>query len=208
MKRFLENVALVMLISMFCAVGAYAQPAPQTRQQVDLNEAKNHNTPWSCSVVNVTILPFVHSTVLSKSISDLNKLTQMDVTLGLVSTQRTWTVDDCSIEVGYINTSLYIASELSASSSELAKCAFDHVMEHEQEHLAIYRRHLATLKERAELRLPQARTLGELHKALDFLTLSTRPDHAQLDSPEEYAKNSHVCHGKLKKIMMNYINGR
>jgi hypothetical protein len=197
-------IAGIMFLGM---VTAYASPEARNadvgaKDHVEARQSDAH-TAWSCDKVNVTILPFHNDTILSKSISDLNLLTKMDVTLGLVITQRTWTVEDCNIEIGYINTSLYIARELSAS-----QCAFDHVMEHEQEHLAIYRRHIATLKERAEQRLPQAKTLGELHTALNFLTLSPRPDHAQLDSPEEYAKNVHVCRGKIKQIMLNYINGR
>jgi len=216
-RNILEAAAIVMAIMLIAMVTAQAQPAAldvrqSGSQPINLNDVKNHNTAWSCDKVNVTALPFRHDTILSQSISDLNKMTKMAVTLGLVAAQRTWTVgrqlpdgsyDDCDIQVGYINASLYIASELAEN-----QCAFDHVMRHEQEHIAIYRRHLATLKERTEQRLPQAKTLGELHKALDFLTSSTRPDHAQLDSPAEYATNMTACRGDIKQIMFNYINNR
>lgn len=41
-----------------------------------------------------------------------------------------------------------------------------------------------------------------LHTALDALLKEVRPEHNALDSVDEYQRNSHVCGGAVRKILL------
>jgi hypothetical protein len=142
----------------------------------------------ACQALEVEVLPLVVREDHSAPMRDLARLAHSDITFGAVFARRTWTIDGCRVTVGYTDVVLRIAAELTRND-----CAFAHVMTHEQEHLAIYRRHLATLAARVQARAAEA----DLNAVLDDETKSARADHAALDSPDEYHSNVTACRGRI-----------
>jgi hypothetical protein len=144
-----------------------------------------------CTSLEVEVLPLVVREDHSVPVRELSRMAHSDFTVGAVFAQRTWTIDGCRVTVGYTNVVLRVAAELTGNA-----CTFAHVMTHEQEHLAIYRRHLATLAARVQARAAEA----DLDAVLDDETKSARADHAALDSPEEYHANVTACRGRILSL--------
>lgn len=51
-------------------------------------------------------------------------------------------------------------------------------------------------------RLDDGMAAATLHTALDALLKEVRPEHNALDSVDEYQRNSHVCGGAVRKILL------
>lgn len=90
----------------------------------------------------------------------------------------------CVVKVGYKPVKVRVAHELTAD-----KCAFDHVMTHEEKHVSYYREALATIAKRIEARAGEPNLARVVMQELE----APKPRHKALDSQEEYRTNWTAC---------------
>jgi hypothetical protein len=120
------------------------------------------------------------------------------------------------VTVGYRDVIVYIASEIPRDS-----CAFDETMGHEQKHVAVNRELLHEFAPMIEARLrdymrlngvfrtrnakyAEATMQAKLQAITDDMIAQMQNENIarqrQVDSPQEYARLSHVCNGQLSQI--------
>lgn len=113
-----------------------------------------------------------------------------------------------SLRVGYEDVVLHVARELKAD-----QCAFDHVFEHEMEHIRIYQRHLEGIEDRIRGRLMKHPGWASRHGAPAYEVVreamklamqeldAVMVEHNRLDSPEEYGRNAIACEGGVLRLI-------
>lgn len=139
--------------------------------------------------IRINVLPLEVKHDYSLSFEDMRRLGFGFV--GAVVTTATVRIDGCTATVGWRDTTLFVIRELKRN-----QCAFDHVLEHEEEHIRIYRRALETLEARVR---EAARTLP-LPEAAQREVLAVRAAHKAHDSDEEYDRNHTACGGRIVKL--------
>ncbi|MDD5586731.1 MAG: hypothetical protein PHY92_07240 [Alphaproteobacteria bacterium] len=129
-------------------------------------------------------------------------------------------IEHIDASVGYREVTIYIASELSSDP-----CAGQHVMTHEQRHVAVNRKilkeYVPIIQERlssyfrlyGRLIAPNAEFAETLvrEKAtaiLQEMTLKMLEENRRrqrlVDTPEEYARNNVVCNGRINALVHQY----
>lgn len=146
----------------------------------------------ACESVNVVVEPFVVQHDYTKTYRQINALAGDAGVLGMLRMSIEYSVQGCDVVVGYRGATLYVASELTRN-----RCAFEHVLEHEQGHVAIYERHIATLAARIKAR----KSAPDLFEAVQAEALSPEAENRAHDSPEEYARNKTACFGKIGPLV-------
>lgn len=149
----------------------------------------------TCTEITVKVLPFTVEHDYSKSFNELNALGNGSE-VGMVRALYTKRVDGCSAQVGWTQARLFIASELRRS-----QCAFDHVLEHENEHVRIYTEGMTGMADRIRQRVAAGQRLSE---AVDAESNAIRAQHREHDSPDEYRKNHTACRGAIKRLALGY----
>jgi hypothetical protein len=139
--------------------------------------------------ITINVLPLEVKHDYTLSFEDMQRLGYGFV--GAVVTTATARIDGCTVTVGWRDTTLYVIRELKRN-----QCAFDHVLEHEEEHIRIYRRARETL----EARIREAAKTLSLQEAAEREVLAVRAAHRAHDSPEEYAKNDTACNGRVRRL--------
>lgn len=129
----------------------------------------------ACDTVSITVLPFEPVTA-SKPYAALGFA-------GAVYATPVVTRDECTLTVGYTDVTLYVARELTGDA-----CAVAHVTAHEEEHVRLYRAHLATLAARIAA---GGDALTELH--------AVRAAHKALDATDN--DNGRACRGRILKLI-------
>lgn len=181
----------------------------------------------ACVRLDVTIVPFLPVNDFSRSLAELTSgavAQHRDVSaardrgdnavqylmLGHVNVRRSVDIqtrlaaNGCGavvITAGYVDVVLRVARELPPGS-----CAFDHVYQHEMQHLAIYRAHLEWLRSSIAQRLQPLLTgdptrwaplaADEVARALDEVQVQ----HAAIDGPELHRSNMQACGGELRRL--------
>jgi hypothetical protein len=150
----------------------------------------------TCESLTVNVLPFEVTEDHTWSVRQLTEAANkkgagLVAVFGAVFASSAVAVQGCTVWVGYTKVILRVASELKDD-----ECTFTHVRSHEQEHLRIYRTHLATVAERVQKHVALAGTEALGHALMDELA-SSKADHAALDSPTEYATNLTACNGNV-----------
>ncbi len=148
----------------------------------------------ACEKVEIQVLPFTVQTNFDKTMPELVKL-GLGGEVGMVLTRSSTTFKDCKLTVGFKDPVLYVASELKAN-----RCAFNHVLNHEQEHVRIYQAGLAKMEDKLKARIEA----GEHpFKAGEAEIAAIRAQHQTFDSPEEYALNETVCRKQIVALTGN-----
>lgn len=145
----------------------------------------------ACESVEVDVLPFEYAEkpAAFAALSRVNG----GPTFGLVQAAATARLDGCKLVVGYRPATLSVANELRAD-----QCAYDHVMAHELEHVAIYRRALAGAGDRLRAAVPQRGFV-----AVEAFFDDVRAAQAAHDSDEEYGANLTACSGRVVALTMH-----
>jgi len=144
----------------------------------------------------------------SRSAKDEGSVGNTEASTSAVN-KMSWDAQGCAtlnITVGFTNTTVYVAKELNRSP-----CAREHVLEHELEHIAIYRRALQTLASRVTLKLepkiariaPTALNGSDVDELLNAAmdeAATVMVEHAAFDSPAEYARNFTACDGAIARL--------
>lgn len=112
--------------------------------------------------------------------------------VGAVFATRHFRVDGCKVTVGYRNVVLSVARELHSN-----RCLYNHVREHEERHLAIYRDELTRLAPR----LAAEAQVMSVEKAAEAAFDAIRAEHAAFDTDDEYARNSRVCRRAMASLI-------
>jgi hypothetical protein len=110
---------------------------------------------------------------------------------------------------GYRNALMRIASELPKGS-----CAYEHVLEHENEHARLYAEHLPKAVEKAQdvadrrapAHWPRSHQEAGAEAALLLFTVlrEVMPAQHAFDSDEEYAKNATACDRAIPRILKRH----
>jgi hypothetical protein len=98
----------------------------------------------------------------------------------------------CEVEYDYEPLRLVMSAELLSN-----QCAYEHVMEHELEHVAIYQDFIASLPTYLP---PLIKALG-LKAAVEQSLEVVKATQAAHDSPQEYAKNHTACGGAVLRAV-------
>ncbi len=126
-------------------------------------------------------------------------------------------IEKIDASIGYRNVTIYIAQEIARDS-----CAMGHVLEHERKHVAVNRGVLVNYVPRIQNKLKEYMQINGVYRGAD-------PDYAEslmrektefilkdaarkimdenrrlqksVDTPEEYARNSVVCGGRINDIV-------
>jgi hypothetical protein len=149
----------------------------------------------TCDQVDIHVLPFEVKEDFAQPHRWLAKRADDLGIVGAVITTSTIRVQGCDVVLGYLDPVLYVVRELTGNV-----CAHEHVLEHEREHVRIYRDHLSTLEKRISERakgIEQSKLLAVANEELSRV----RAIHAAHDSPEEYDKNNHVCDGRIPRLV-------
>lgn len=130
-------------------------PENQSSSREEVPEAVSDVTP-GCTRLDFHVIPFVYKENFSTSVNALgdtlvsgkaHNAPGTGFGLGLVRAERDVTVtarvgtDGCrvfGVHLGFVNNHLFVGRELRAKA-----CVFEHILNHELEHVALYRRFLA-----------------------------------------------------------------
>lgn len=152
------------------------------------------NVASACNAdeIHINVLPFDVQTDFDHTYKQLQEIGVNGGEVGLVKTNAFVRVDGCTATVGWKAPVLYVASELQRD-----QCAFNHVLEHEQEHVRIYQQAAATLEDRVRA---SARVKPLFEASVDAVT-AVRAAHAAHDSDEEYSRNATACNGQVARLI-------
>lgn len=143
---------------------------------------------YACETVEVNVLPITVTTHFDKSAAQITDLSEGIGYYGFTSAQKGFGIEGCKVTVGWMNVELYVARELLSD-----QCSFEHVLKHENEHVAIYQRNLDGIAAALQGQTPtKALIIAEMNKARAF--------HVEHDSPEEYHLNVTACFGNIAKL--------
>lgn len=152
-------------------------------------------TERACAEPAIEALPFepVISTRLSHA--ELTALGGGDPLAGAVVTLRTAELSDdgCTLRAGWSRPVIYIAAELTRN-----RCAYDHVLTHELEHVRIYTAALQLLPLRIRALMHQGHTA---QAAAEQALIEVRAQHAAHDSDEELATNRTACGRRIPRLL-------
>jgi len=165
------------------AIAALAAPTAQAR-----TPASTAGALCDPAAVRVVLLPFEAREAYTLAYAEL-----ASPHAGQVRQTYTVRVEDCTAIVGYASPVLYVARELAQDD-----CAFDTVLAHEREHLAIYRRALADL----EARIRAAALTRPLFDAARLELQAVRAEHLAFDRAEDVARrNARACGGSILRLL-------
>jgi hypothetical protein len=146
-----------------------------------------------CETVNMNVLPLPDPVVTtSLGFNDLNTKYGTTDLIGLVAVRPIIRVEGCTVTVGYEQPQLYVAAEVARD-----ECFRAHVMEHEQEHVAIYRRHLMTLE--ASIRADVGNS-DDLASVVTRRHLEVRKEHQAHDA-DVASENARACNRRLRRLL-------
>lgn len=146
-----------------------------------------------CERLSVNVLPLAEPTIdTTRSLADLRAMTGVKLaTFGGTEVDNAVGSVGCKVTMGYVNPTIYVAREIAANA-----CTLAHVLEHEHEHVAIYRRHLVGIAERMQAN----RDAPDLNAAAQSELRSVKAAHDAHDSPAEYQRNATACKGALTRF--------
>lgn len=150
-----------------------------------------HHSRAACESVQVNVLPLEVVEDHSMPSARLAAVTDGIALFGAVFAVFRAEAADCVVTAGYTDVVLRVASELQRN-----QCAFDHVREHELEHVRIYRDALATLAARIQARAGEADLVAVARQEV----AAVRVAHRAHDSDDEYAKNRTACRGRILSL--------
>lgn len=143
----------------------------------------------------IEALPFTPELSTRLSHAELTALGGGDPLAGAVVTLRTAELSDdgCTLRAGWARPVIYIAAELAGN-----RCAYDHVLTHELEHVRIYTAALQLLPLRIRVLMHQGYAP---QAAAELALLEVRAAHAAHDSDEELATNRTACGRRIPRLL-------
>lgn len=149
----------------------------------------------ACHEPAVQPLPFEPVLDTRLTHAQLTTLAGGDPLAGAVFARRhvALSADGCTLSVGWAQPVIYIAAELLGN-----RCAFEHVLAHEMEHVRIYRAALVALPQRiGALRAQGLASVAAAEQAL----IEVRALHAAHDNPDELGTNRTACRRRIPVLL-------
>lgn len=143
----------------------------------------------------IEALPFAPAVDTSLSHDQLTALGGGDPLAGAVVAWRSVQLSDdgCTLHAGWERPVIYIAAELTRN-----RCAYDHVLTHELEHVRIYTAALQLLPLRIRTLMHQGHTA---QAAAEQALVEVRAQHAAHDNPDELATNRTACRRRIPVLL-------
>lgn len=137
----------------------------------------------ACDSVSVQVLPF-EPAVEYRPVAAISSMAPAAPRAGAVVTRATARMEGCTLVVGYADPVIVVARELK-------QCGREHVLEHELEHVRIYRAALATLSDRITAR-------GATLEAAREEVLAVYAQHRALDAEDNH--NDVACGRQVARL--------
>lgn len=148
-----------------------------------------------CTDPAVQTVPFRPVLDTTRSHAQLTAMAGGKLLVGAVVTARHVAVsaDGCTVTLGWAAPVIYIAAELTAN-----RCAMDHVMAHEMEHVRIYTAALEQLPQRVLVLVHKGMTPAE---AAEQALIEVREQHAAHDNDDELDTNRTACGRRIPRLL-------